>query len=75
MSTKPSNLASLEAVRDLIGKPLRRSQHNRLVSASSVKRWAKSIGDRNPLWLDSDYAGRTPSPFPLINLVIRKVSF
>ena len=51
MSTKPapspgSNSASLEAVRDLIGKPLRRSQHNRLVSASSVKRWAKSIGDR-----------------------------
>lgn len=59
MSTKPSNSASLEAVRDLIGKPLRRSQHNRLVSASSVKRWAKSIGDRNPLWLDSDYAGRS----------------
>ena len=38
---------------------MRRIQHNRLVSRSSVKRWAKSIGDRNPLWLDPEYTAQS----------------
>ena len=50
---------SLAAAQNLIGVPLRRTQHNRLVSRSSVKRWAKSIGDRNPLWLDPEYAAKS----------------
>ena len=54
--------------RALIGVPLRRAQHNRLVSRPAVQRWAKSIGDRNPLWLNSDYSvdsgglGQTVAP-------------
>ncbi len=49
--------ASLEAARALIGVPLRRPLHNRMASHSAINRWAKSIGDRNPLWLDHGYAG------------------
>lgn len=47
---------SLGAAQVLVGLPLRRNQHNRLVSEPSIKRWARSIGDRNPLWLDREYA-------------------
>ncbi len=58
---------SLADARNLLGVTLRRPQHNREVSASSLKRWARSIGDRNPLWLDAEYAdrsalGRTVAP-------------
>ena len=49
--------ASLEAARALIGVPLRRPPHNCLASRLAINRWAKSIGDRNPLWLDPGYAG------------------
>lgn len=50
---------SLADARNLLGIPLRRPQHNQMVGASSLKRWAKSIGDRNPLWLDAEYANRS----------------
>ena len=50
---------SLAAVQALVGSPLRRHQHSRTVSRSAVKRWAKSIGDRNPLWLDPEYAAKS----------------
>ena len=46
----------MAASNTLLGVPLRLRQHNRLVAASSLKRWARSIGDRNPLWLDGEYA-------------------
>ncbi|HIM38278.1 MAG TPA: hypothetical protein EYM38_09725 [Dehalococcoidia bacterium] len=67
--TSPSHFTpeSLAAAKTLIGVPQRRNQHNSLVSVPAVKRWARSIGDRNPLWLDSDYAaasthGRVMAP-------------
>ena len=47
----------MSAARALLGLPLRRDQHNRIANRSAVKRWARSIGDRNPLWLDPEYAG------------------
>ena len=46
----------LAGARALIGVPLRRAQHNHLVSHPAINRWAKSIGDRNPLWLDPTYS-------------------
>ena len=60
----PTELAE---VRGMIGVPLRRLRHNTLVSHPAINRWAKSIGDRNPLWLDPTYAagsvlGRTAAP-------------
>ncbi len=51
---------SLAEARALIGTRLRKPRHNRLVSQASIKRWAKSIGDRNPLWQDPEYARRGP---------------
>ncbi len=48
--------SALAGARALIGVPLRRSQHNHLVSHPAINRWAKSIGDRNPLWLDPTYS-------------------
>lgn len=58
---------ALADAKALVGVPLRRNQHNSLVSVPSVKRWARSIGDRNPLWLDAEYAatssqGRVVAP-------------
>ncbi|PKB71727.1 MAG: hypothetical protein BZY87_04075 [SAR202 cluster bacterium Io17-Chloro-G6] len=63
-AVSPEALALAKA---LVGVPLRRNQHNSLVSTPSVKRWARSIGDRNPLWLDAEYAatssqGRVVAP-------------
>ena len=49
----PEDLADARA---LVGVPLRRVRHNSLVSHPAINRWAKSIGDRNPLWLDPRYA-------------------
>lgn len=59
--------AAVAEARSLIGIPLRRDQHNHLVSHPAINRWAKSIGDRNPLWLDPGYAsasalGHTVAP-------------
>jgi acyl dehydratase len=72
MAERGSRAVGLDAsavreARSLIGVPLRRPLHNQLVSHSAIKRWAKSIGDRNPLWLDPDYAagsalGRSVAP-------------
>ena len=58
---------ALAEARAMIGVPLRREGHNRLASPPAVNRWAKSVGDRNPLWLDPSYAqtgplGRTAAP-------------
>ena len=50
---------ALAAAKALEGVPLRRDQHNSLVSVPSIKRWARSIGDRNPLWLDAEYAANS----------------
>ena len=63
----PIGPAELSEARSMIGIPLRRVQHNTLVSHPAINRWAKSIGDRNPLWLDPTYAagsvlGRTAAP-------------
>ena len=63
-AVSPKPLASAKA---LVGVRLRRNQHNSLVSVPSIKRWARSIGDRNPLWLDAEYAassalGRVVAP-------------
>ncbi len=52
----PLDPAALEEAQKLVGVPLRRNQHNHLVSHPAINRWAKSIGDRNPLWLDPVYA-------------------
>ena len=49
-------LWQLAEARNIIGVPLRRRQHNHLVSHPAINRWAKSIGDRNPLWMDPEYA-------------------
>ena len=46
---------ALAQAQAIVGVPLRRIQHNRLASSPAINRWAKSIGDRNPLWLDADY--------------------
>ena len=56
----PISPESLAEARGLIGTPLRKPQHNTVVSGTSVKRWAKSIGDRNSLWQDPEYARRGP---------------
>lgn len=53
--TTPDPTALAEA-RNTVGIPLRRRQHNHLVSHPAINRWAKSIGDRNPLWLEPEYA-------------------
>ena len=55
----PITPESLTGAKALVGVPLRRNQHNSLVSVPSIKRWARSIGDRNPLWLDSEYAAKS----------------
>lgn len=54
--TTPITPETLAAAKALLGVPLRRNQHNSLVSAPSISRWARSIGDRNPLWLNPGYA-------------------
>ena len=59
IQSSPITQKSLTAAKALVGVPLRRNQHNRLVSAPSVKRWARSIGDRNPLWLGAEYAANS----------------
>ena len=51
---------SLAEAHALIGAPQRRAQHNKSVGLASIRRWAKSIGDRNPLWLDQEYARPGP---------------
>ncbi len=59
--------ADLREAESLIGILLRRPGHNRTVTRPAISRWARSIGDRNPLWLDADYgpnssAGATLTP-------------
>jgi len=39
-----------------VGVWLRREPHNTQATRPAMARWAKSIGDRNPLWLDDEYA-------------------
>ncbi len=42
----------LREAESLIGVPLRRTGHNREVTPPAVVRWAKSIGDRNPVYTE-----------------------
>ena len=49
----------LNEARSLIGVPLRRTGHNRTATRPAISRWARSIGDRNPLWLDHEYGPRS----------------
>ena len=49
----------LDEARSLIGVPLRRTGHNRTATRPAISRWARSTGDCNPLWLDSEYGPRT----------------
>lgn len=58
-TSNPIDPDSIAASRSLEGVTLRRIPHNRLVSRTAVKRWVRSTGDRNPLWLDPEYAGRS----------------
>ena len=51
---------TLAEARSLIGVPLRRAGHNRLASRPAISRWARSIGDRNPLWLEDTYGPSSP---------------
>ena len=58
---------TLAEARSLVGVTLRRTGHNRLASRPAISRWARSIGDRNPLWLDDEYGpasvlGATAAP-------------
>jgi len=53
------NPDALEEARRLIGVRLRRERHNTEAARSSIFRWAKSIGERNPLFLDEGYARRS----------------
>lgn len=48
--------SALEEARKLIGVRLRRERHNTEATRSSIIRWARSIGERNPLFLDEGYA-------------------
>ena len=49
----------LQEARSLIGVPLRRTGHNRAATRPAISRWARSIGDRNPLWLDPEYGPKS----------------
>ncbi len=58
---------AVEYARALIGVPLRRRGLNTTASAQAIRRWALSIGERNPLYLDHGYGrnsryGITPAP-------------
>lgn len=49
----------IKDARELIGVPLRRMRHNTEATDLAIGRWARSIGDRDPLWLDREYAARS----------------
>ena len=48
---------------ELIGKPLRRSrlQWIEAVTRDAIRHFAWGVGDDNPLWLDAEYASRSPA--------------
>jgi acyl dehydratase len=47
---------------ELIGQPIRRSRMQWIETATrdAIRHFAWGIGDDNPLWLDADYAARSP---------------
>jgi acyl dehydratase len=47
---------AIKEARDLVGVWLPRMPHNTRVTRPAIARWAKAIGDRNPLWLEEEYA-------------------
>lgn len=52
--------AMIERERARVGTVLRRPRpFIELTSRDAIRHWAEGIGDRNPLWLDDDYAGST----------------
>lgn len=52
---------ALAALRSKIGQEMRVAARPYLTEASidTIRHWADGIGDRNPIWLDPDYAART----------------
>jgi len=53
-------LPGTEEVCQLIGVWLHREGHNTQATKPAISRWVKSIGDRNPLWTDEEYARNSP---------------
>lgn len=50
----------VEAVRAMIGEPLRIRQFNVEASIDSIRHYAHGLGDDNPLWCDEDYGRSGP---------------
>jgi acyl dehydratase len=51
---------SVAALRARIGEVARRQQpHIEQVTRDAIRHWAMGIGDKNPLWLDPEYAKRS----------------
>ena len=47
---------SLTEARSLVGTLMRRERHWNQAARSAILRWTRGLGDRNPLFLDEDYA-------------------
>jgi acyl dehydratase len=53
--------ASLDALRSMIGREVRDAYpYVEELNADAIRHYAHGIGDRNPLWVDRDYAERSP---------------
>ncbi|MED5264991.1 MAG: MaoC family dehydratase N-terminal domain-containing protein [Actinomycetota bacterium] len=52
---------SIQEARELLGVPLRRDrmQWNDYATQDAIRQFADGVGDKNPLWRDSDYASKT----------------
>ena len=52
---------SIQEARELLGIPLRRDrmQWNDYATQDAIRQFADGVGDKNPLWRDSDYASKT----------------
>ena len=54
---------TLAAAAEMIGKPLRRSrmQWIETTTKDAIQHFAWGQGDDNPLWVDKDYAAKSPA--------------
>ena len=52
---------SIQEARELLGVPLRRDrmQWNDYATQDAIRQFADGVGDKNPLWRDSDYASKS----------------
>jgi acyl dehydratase len=51
----------LESERSRVGEAIRLPRpHIELTSKDAIRHWAEAIGDRNPLWIDEQYASTSP---------------